>query len=213
MRLILDHIRRAWLVGATILLPGLLLVPIFAQAQAVPLAERLQLCSGCHNPDGNSVIPENPKLSGLDVEYFVRQMRDFKKGDRKSPVMDSIIPMVDEKEFEALAVFFQQQKPKPGGATDAKLAAQGKEIYDEGIVGSAVPACSGCHNEDGSGTEKYPRIAGQHSVYVIQQLLGYKSGERANDSKAVMRAVAKRMNEKEIRAVAEYVVTLKGAEQ
>ena len=94
-----------------------------------------------------------------------------------------------------------------------KLAALGKEIYDEGIVGNAVPACSGCHNEDGSGTEKYPRIAGQHSAYVIQQLLSFKSGERANDVKAVMRAVAKRMNEKEIRAVAEYVVTLKGVQE
>jgi cytochrome c553 len=184
-----------------------------AGAWATPLAERLQLCSGCHNPDGNSVIPENPKLSGLDAEYIIRQLHDFKSGSRKSPVMGSIIPMVQEKEFEALAAYFHKQKPTLGSAVDAKLAAQGKEIYDEGIVGSAVPACSGCHNEDGSGTEKYPRIAGQHSAYLVQQLLSFKSGERSNDSKAVMRAVAKRMNEKEIRAVAEYVVTLKGAEE
>jgi cytochrome c553 len=182
-------------------------------AQPVPLAERLQLCAGCHNPDGNSTIPENPNLSGLDPDYMVRQMQDFKSGNRKSPIMGGIIPMVDEKEFPALAEFFSKQKPKLGGKVDAKLAALGKEIYDEGIVGSAVPACSGCHNDDGSGTEKYPRIAGQHSNYVIQQLLSFKSGERANDVKAVMRAVAKRMNEKEIRAVAEYVVTLKGSQE
>jgi cytochrome c553 len=184
-----------------------------ALAQPVPLAERLQLCAGCHNPDGNSTIPENPNLSGLDPDYMVRQMQDFKSGNRKSPIMGGIIPMVDEKEFPALAEFFSKQTPKPGGKVDAKLAAQGKEIYDEGIVGSAVPACSGCHNDDGSGTEKYPRIAGQHSNYVVQQLLSFKSGERANDVKAVMRAVAKRMNEKEIRAVAEYVVTLKGSQE
>jgi cytochrome c553 len=195
------------------LLSGLLSAAGAAQAQAVPLAERLQLCAGCHNPDGNSVIPENPNLSALDPDYMVRQLQDFKSGARKSPIMSSIIPMVDEKEFPALAEFFSKQKPKPGGKVDSKLAAQGKEIYDEGIVGSAVPACSGCHNDDGSGTEKYPRIAGQHSAYVIQQLLSFKSGERANDVKAVMRAVAKRMNEKEIRAVAEYVVTLKGTQE
>ncbi len=213
MRLILHHIRRSWLTGVALLLPGLLFAPFIARAQAVPLAERLQLCAGCHNPDGNSAIPENPNLSGLDAEYMVQQLQDFKSGARKSPVMSSIIPMVDVKEFSALADFFSKQKPKPGGKVDARLAAQGKEIYDEGIVGSAVPACSGCHNEDGSGTEKYPRIAGQHSAYVIQQLMNFKSGERANDIKAVMRAVAKRMNEKEIRAVAEYVVTLKGAQE
>lgn len=196
------------------LLTVALMMPLAAQATPpTPLTERLQLCAGCHHPDGNSVIPENPKLSGLDAEYIARQLHDFKSGNRKSPVMASIIPMVDVKEFAALADFFHKQKPTPGGNVDAKLAAQGREIYDEGIVGSAVPACSGCHNEDGSGTEKYPRIAGQHSTYVIQQLLSFKSGERANDSKAVMRAVAKRMTEKEIRAVAEYVVTLKGAEE
>jgi len=118
--------------------------------------------------------------------------------------------MVDEKEFPALAEFFSKQQRKPGVAVDAKRAAQGKEIYDEGIDSSAVPACSGCHNDDGSGTDKYPRIGGQNSAYVIQQLMNFKSGERANDVKAVMRAVAKRMNEKDIRAVAEYMVTLKG---
>lgn len=213
MRLILHHIGRSWLARIGLLLPCLLLSPAAVQAQAVPLAERLQLCAGCHSPDGNSVIPENPNLSGLDAGYIVQQLRDFRAGVRKSPVMSSIIPMVDEKEFEALADFFSKQKPKPGGKVDVKLAAQGKEIYDEGIVGSAVPACAGCHNDDGSGTEKYPRIAGQHSAYVIQQLVNFKSGERANDVKAVMRAVAKRMNEKEIRAVAEYVVTLKGAQE
>ncbi len=208
MRLILHRIHRSWLFGI-----AALLAPFAAQAQAVPLAERLQLCAGCHSPDGNSVIPENPNLSGLDVEYIVRQLQDFKSGNRKSVVMGGIIGMVDEKEFAALADFFNKQKPMQGGKVDAKLAAQGKEIYDEGVVGSAVPACSGCHNDDGSGTEKYPRIAGQHSVYVILQLMSFKSGERANDLKAVMRAVAKRMNEKEIRAVAEYVVTLKGAQE
>lgn len=201
-----------WQLAAIAVVVGSVLWLPAAQAQIPPLAERLQLCSGCHNPDGNSVIPENPKLSGLDAEYLVRQLQDFKTGNRKSPAMSGIIPLVDEKEFEALATFFHRQTPKAGGSVDAKLAAQGREIYDEGIVGSAVPACSGCHNEDGSGTEKYPRIAGQHSAYVVQQLLSFKNGGRANDSKAVMRAVAKRMNDKEIRAVAEYVVTLKGAE-
>jgi len=213
MRLTLHSIRRSWQTAVVVLLHGLLLSSGSALAQAVPLAERLQLCSGCHSPDGNSVIPENPSLSGLDPEYIVRQLQDFKSGSRKSVVMSGIIPMVDEKEFHALAEFFSKQKPNPVGKSDSKLAAQGKEIYDEGIVGSAVPACSGCHNEDGSGTEKYPRIAGQHAAYVIQQLLSFKAGERANDVKAVMRVVAKRMNEKEIRAVAEYIVALRGEQE
>lgn len=197
----------------TLLAPVLLLFSSLAQAQMVPMAERLQLCGGCHNTDGNSVIPENPKLAGLDSEYIVKQLEDYKNGERKNPIMSGIISAVDPKEFVALAAHFQKQKRKTDTPFDAKLATIGKEIYDEGIVGSAVPACSGCHNDDGSGSNKYPNIAGQHPTYVLSQLLNFKSGERANDSKSAMRAVAKRMNEKEMRAVAEYVATLKGAQE
>jgi cytochrome c553 len=117
---------------------------------------------------------------------------------------------LDDKAIDDLADYFSQQKPAKGPPVDAKLASQGKAIYDEGVVGSAVPACSGCHNDDGSGTEKYPRLAGQHPAYVADQMLRFKSGERDNDAKSVMRAVAKRMNESEIKAVAEYVATLTG---
>ncbi|MBU0620973.1 MAG: cytochrome c4 [Gammaproteobacteria bacterium] len=193
-------------------LAGLLLLPAMARAEAVPLEERLQLCAGCHNPDGNSIIPENPKLAGLDAKYLARQLKDFKSGDRTNEIMATIIPMVDESEFKALAQYFSEQKRSDGVTEKPDLAAQGKQIFDEGIIGSAVPACSGCHNEDGSGTNKYPRLNGQNPVYVKNQLMNFKNGIRTNDAKSVMRAVAKRMNDAEIEAVAEYIVTLKEAQ-
>lgn len=189
--------------------------PEVAAAPSGPqtLEERLLLCSGCHNPDGNSIIPENPKLAGLNVKYLNRQLKDFKSGDRSSEIMGAIIPMVDESEFKGLAAYFSEQKRSDGVTEKPELAAQGKQIYDEGIIGSAVPACSGCHNEDGSGTDKYPRLNGQNAAYVRAQLTNFKSGVRKNDPKAVMQTVAKRMNDAEIEAVAEYVVTLKEAQQ
>lgn len=196
------------------MLLGMLLFSLSARADDIPpLEERLQLCAGCHNPDGNSEIPENPKLSGLDAAYIARQLKDFKSGDRHSNVMVNIIPMVDEKEYKSLAVFFSVQKRTNGAVADGSLAAKGKLIYNEGIIGSAVPACAGCHNEDGSGSEKYPRIGGQNTPYVIQQLLDFKNGVRTNDQKKAMQAVAKRMNESEIEAVAHYVSTLKEIEE
>ncbi|MBU0623056.1 MAG: cytochrome c4 [Gammaproteobacteria bacterium] len=183
-----------------------------APAGPQPLEERLQLCAGCHNPDGNSIIPENPKLSGLDAKYLLRQLKDFKSGDRTNDIMSGIIGMVDESEFKDLAAYFNEQKRSEGVTEKPELAAQGKQIFDEGIIGSAVPACSGCHNEDGSGTNKYPRLNGQNPVYVANQLKNFKSGARKNDPKAVMQTVAKRMNDAEIEAVAEYIVTLKEAQ-
>jgi cytochrome c553 len=177
-----------------------------------PLEERLQLCAGCHNPDGNSVIPENPKLAGLDAKYLARQLADFKAGKRENPIMSSIIPMVDEKEFKALAAYFSKQKRLPAVSEKADLLAKGKQIFEEGVIGTAAPACGGCHGEDGSGSDKFPRLNGQNPAYVASQLLNFKNGARTNDPKAVMQAVAKRLNEEEISAVAEYMSTLKEAE-
>jgi len=183
-----------------------------APATPAPLEERLLLCGGCHNPDGNSVIPENPKLSGLHVKYLARQLEDFKSGDRASPVMSTIIPMVHESEFKALAKYFSEQKRLPGTSDKVDLLEKGKQIYEEGVLATAAPACGGCHGADGAGNDKFPRLNGQNPAYVVQQLQNFKTGARTNDPKAVMRAVAKRLNDEEINAVAEYIVTLKEAE-
>lgn len=206
------------------------------QAEAVPLEERLQLCAGCHNPDGNSVIPENPKLAGLNAKYLARQLADFKEGKRKNPIMDSIIPMVEESEFKGLAKYFSEQKRLPtvpvvadpsaapvdasaaaaagvlSEQAKADLIAKGQQIYMEGVMATAVPACGGCHGEDGTGSDKFPYIGSQNNVYVVNQLQGFKTGTRTNDPKAVMQAVAKRMSDEEITAVAEYIQTLKEAQ-
>jgi cytochrome c553 len=216
---------------------GMLAVPA-VQADPAPLEERLQLCGGCHNPDGNSVIPENPKLAGLNAKYLQRQLEDFKAGKRTNPIMDSIIPMVDESEFKGLAKHFSGQKRLPGAlytvepaapaAADAQSApaaagamseqakadqiAKGMQIYTEGVMGSAVPACMGCHGEDGTGSDKFPYIGSQNNVYIVNQLTNFKTGARTNDPKAVMQAVAKRMTDEEIAAVAEYIQTLKEAQ-
>jgi cytochrome c553 len=183
-------------------------------AAPTPLKERLQLCASCHNPDGNSVIPDNPKLAGLDAAYLARQLIDLKSGKRKSPTMFAIMQMVEAGEIEALADYFSEQKPLTGvvAKVDVKSVEVGKEIFNEGITSTAVPACSGCHNDDGSGSDKYPRVTGQHAPYVLQQLKAMKSGERDNDERGVMRAVAKRMNEAQMQAVAHYIATLRESE-
>jgi cytochrome c553 len=198
--------------AAAIALLGLSATGALAQATP-PLAERITLCAGCHNADGNSSVPDYPNLAALHSEYLARQMNDLKSGKRKSAIMSGIMAIVDAKEFPALAQHFSEQKPKVPAPADAKSVEAGKEIYEDGITAAAVPACSGCHNEDGSGTEKYPRLAGQHMPYVVQQLKNLKSGERDNDDRGVMRAVAKRMTEDQMIAVAQYIASLQEVEK
>jgi cytochrome c553 len=202
---------RAFIQG--LLLLGCAAFTSAAWANPPILAERFQVCISCHGTNGLSTSPETPNLAKLQPRYFIAQMHDFKSGKRKSPLMGSMLTGIDEKDFEFLANYFREQPPPPPGKGDAKLTVQGKEIFLEGIVGSAVPACSGCHRDDGTGTNKYPRLAGQPAKYITQQMLNYKSGVRDNDERGVMRAVAQRMTEAEIRAVAEFIVTMKGDEE
>lgn len=178
-------------------------------ANAAPPALHLQLCAACHGPGGNSVLPDNPKLAGMDAAYLMRQLADFKSGKRASPIMGQIVATLDNDSLRPVAEYYSEQKPAPGTSSDAALAAAGKLIFTDGIVATAVPDCGSCHGNDGSGDAKYPRLAGQHAGYVERQLLAFKSGERKNDAKGVMAAVAQRMSETEIRAVAQYLAGLK----
>jgi len=183
------------------------LAPLAAQAQDAPDP----LCAACHNPDGNSIIPEYPKLAGLDAVYIAKQIRDFKNYKRVSEIMGPMSGRIAEADIGALAAYFSGQKRTPGIVADRGLAAQGQLIYDEGVDSTAVPACSGCHEKDGSGSKKFPRLAGQHTAYLISQLNNFKTGVRNNDAR--MRAVVRRLTDQEIKAVAEYVAGLKGDDQ
>lgn len=177
--------------------------------QASPLHQHLPVCAGCHGRDGISATPDTPSLAGMDGSYLLRQLKHFKSGQRKSAVMNGIVAALDEEAMSALASHYGEQRPAAAEAGgDPALVRRGKLIYEEGIVDAAVPACSSCHGDDGAGDAKYPRLAGQRGPYVARQLEAFRSGERANDLKGVMGAVAKRMSDADIRAVATYVSTM-----
>ena len=183
-----------------------LTLPFAVQAEEVPNT----LCTGCHNEDGNSTAPEFPKLAGLDPAYITKQITDFKKYKRVSEIMGPMAAQIPDADIPKLAAYFSKQKRTTGVVTDAKLASQGQQIYDDGIVSSAVPACSGCHGEKGEGTDNFPRLAGQHTVYVMTQLNNFKNIVRNNDARKVMRAITSRMTEEDMKAAAEYITSLKG---
>jgi cytochrome c553 len=112
--------------------------------------------------------------------------------------------------MRALAAFYASQKPKPAAASDKDLAALGQRIWRGGIAGKSVAACAGCHGPDGAGIPgQYPRLAGQFAEYVDAQLKLFRAGGRANDANGMMRGVAGRMSDQEIRAVAEYAAGLR----
>lgn len=165
-------------------------------------------CVACHGSDGNSTEPRFPKLAGLQREYILKQLNDFKAGKRQSEVMAPIVAVLNADDFANLAAFYSAQKPVPGVVNDPKLAEQGRKIYLEGKPEVGLPSCSGCHYEKGEGTSRFPRIAGQHAEYTYQQLKAFKEARRENDRGLAMQSVALNMTDADMRAVAEYVAGL-----
>lgn len=166
-----------------------------------------KVCIACHGPDGNSPVPNFPKLAGTHASYLLKQLEDFKKKRRHSDIMAPIVTELSDADMANLAVYFSEQKAAPGVVGNPALLDAGKQVWNEGNPKSGVPACSGCHGEKGQGDERYPRLAGQYVEYTTMELNLFRESKRKNDKK-LMQAVADRMTEQEIKAVAEYIASL-----
>jgi cytochrome c553 len=174
-----------------------------------------QVCAACHAADGNSAIAANPKLAGQIPEYLHKQLVNFKphggkKAERDNAVMAGMVASLSNGDMRNVAAYYASQKLRPAAAGSKELAAQGQKLWRGGNATSGVPACAGCHGPDGAGIpSQYPRLSGQFAEYVDAQLKLFRAGGRANDPNGMMRGVAARMTDQEIKAVAEYAAGLR----
>jgi len=70
------------------------------------------VCMACHGPTGTSSNPMWPNLAGQKAPYLVKQLKDFKSGARKDPVMAPMAAPLSAQDMENLAAYFSSQKPK-----------------------------------------------------------------------------------------------------
>lgn len=167
--------------------------------------EKSQACAACHAADGNSVNPDWPKLAGQHEEYLVKQLMDFRSGNRKNDLMAPMVANLSDEDIHDLAAFYASQTIKHG-TTDPASLELGKRIYRAGNIDAGVPACSACHGPTGRGNPaaKYPAIGGQHAKYITTQLNAFRASTRTNDVNEVMRTIVGRMTDEEIKAVAQF---------
>jgi len=167
-----------------------------------------QSCASCHNADGNSAIATNPKLAQQHPEYILKQLEDFKSGKRKSAIMKPMASALSDEDMRNIAWFVASKTIKPGFSKEKDLVALGERIYRGGIADRQIPACAGCHSPNGAGIPaQYPRLGGQHADYTVQQLDLFRDGTRLNSPQ--MTGVAAKLNDKEIKAVADYIAGLR----
>ncbi len=196
-----------WLVLAATITLATGAAPTLAAGDAAAGKAKSASCAGCHGMDGNSVNPEWPNLAGQHAKYIAKQLADFKAGkDRNNATMSGMVAPLSEKDMVDLGAYFSSL-PRKQGAADKSLVEAGQKLYRGGNPATGVAACIGCHGPTGSGNPaaNFPALSGQHAKYVENQLKAFKSGERKNDAGKMMRNIAEKMSDEEIKAVAAYV--------
>jgi cytochrome c553 len=204
-----DHLRRmARAPLAALLLLGLgAASPALAAGDATAGQTKAVTCAACHGPDGNSLNPDWPSLAGQHASYIIKQLQAFKSGARQNVLMSGQAMGLSDQDMADLAAFYAGQKPARRTA-DPALVETGEQIFRGGNKETGAPACLACHGPDGLGniTAAWPTVAGQHAAYTAAQLLAYRAGQRSTDGDTqIMRNVAARLTDDEIKAVASYI--------
>jgi cytochrome c553 len=161
-----------------------------------------QACAACHGADGNSTTGTFPNLAGQTWRYIYMQLKDFKEGRRKDPVMSPMAEPLGRQDMIDIANFYAGQPAKPStfNADEAKIKL-GKAKADETL-------CVMCHLGGFAGQNEIPRVAGQQYDYIVKQLTDFKARTRTNDA-GNMTSVARTLSDTDIENLAHYLTSLR----
>ncbi len=205
----------AFICGVTLMAPLAL-----AQGDATRGETLAAVCAACHGEDGNSVVPNFPKLAGTGESYMLKQLIDIKQNVRVVPEMTGILEGLSDQDMADLAAFYDEKAMQLSGAQPLEVQVNsgekvdgmklGENVYRAGTSETSLPACTGCHSPRGLGNDPagFPRLGGQHAQYIEKQLRDFRAGNRTNDAEGVMRTIAKNMTDAEIVALANYIAGL-----
>jgi cytochrome c553 len=187
----------------------LISLPVFAAGDADAGQAKSAICAACHGADGNSIVPNWPKIAGQHANYLERQLGLIKSGDRPVPEMAGIVMGLSDQDMADISAYFSSQTSKAGLA-DKSLRLIGEQLYRAGNSATDVPACMACHGPAGEGNPlaTYPSVAGQHAVYSEKMLKGFRAGSLWGEDDAnskIMTEVTLRLTDDEIKAVANYM--------
>ena len=173
------------------------------------------ICFACHGLNGVSPIPTQPHLAAQLPDYIVKQLTNMKSINgappaRSNPIMSGVVAMLSDDDIHNVAAWYGAQAPKRSFSNDRKLVSDGEHLWRAGDLDRGVPACAACHGPNGSGMPAlYPRLSGQYQEYTELQLQHFKEGSRNNDPNSIMRNIAARLSNEEIKALADFTAGLR----
>ncbi|MDM7322172.1 MAG: c-type cytochrome [Gammaproteobacteria bacterium] len=187
-------------------------LPAQAAGEVAAGQAKAAACAGCHGANGNSANAAFPSLAGQHANYIAKQLREYKAGVRANAMMAGMAAPLTEEDMANLGAYYASQAKSalPAEGQDAELIARGKRLYQAGDAAKGVAACAACHGHQGYGNPGagYPALRSQYAAYTELTLKAFRDGSRANDAQAVMRQIATKLSDEDIRALAAYTATL-----
>jgi cytochrome c553 len=175
--------------------------------------EKSVTCAACHGPDGNAPVSIYPKIAGQHADYIFKQLKEFKLGmtsggkeGRMNPVMSAMAMPLSEQDMKDLAAYFSSLNMSEG-LTPKENVDVAKMLFKAGDAERGIPSCAACHGPRGNGSSlaKFPKISFQHPEYIKSQLEMFRDGSRNNDLNGMMRDIAKKLTDKDIEVLSQYL--------
>lgn len=103
-------VRFVLLFTASILFTSFYTGNVFAEGSIKAGAEKARACQVCHGEGGHSTKSTYPILAGQHAAYIQKQLKAFKAGTRKDPIMNGMAAPLSEQDMEDVAAFFQSNR-------------------------------------------------------------------------------------------------------
>jgi len=145
-------------------------------ANAQNIEEKVQICASCHGDDGKPIDKTIPAIWGQQQGYIYIQLRDYKRGDRRSDVMQPIASTMEREDMLAIAEYLSK-KPWP----DLGQPRAPKEIANRALRANSSIGCTGCHLDQFQGDGTVPRLAGMSRDYLTKTMADFRTRARGNN--------------------------------
>jgi cytochrome c553 len=175
---------------------GILISLVPTAHAADDIEAKAQACAACHGNNGVPIDPKTiPVIWGQEQSYLMKQLRDFRNGERESAVMSPLAKNLAEADLRPMAAYFAA-KPWPARRIAAKQAAAPKSIAQ----------CQACHQPNFQGGMPAPRLAGLSYEYLVGAMRAFATEQRTNNLD--MPKFMRMLNEGERSAIARYISAL-----
>ena len=196
-----------WLAMLSCVAPCLAQTSPDAATRKAAITLATAVCGRCHGAEGRSEDPAVPIIAGQQQSYIEVQLKAFRTQRRRDAAAHEDMRrtaawLMNDQIITVIASYFSSQAPAHGKPGAPALVAAGKLLYQNSNPDRGIPACADCHGVDAEGLSVFPRLAGQHALYLVRQMQRLRASLR--DSR-IMHGVVPDVSDNEIVAVATYL--------